>query len=275
MTLLWQYFAGDETPPEYPTAGHTMPDALSASDAASSSWCSVQRPGAAKGHIPPPALPAIPAHQRVASWLAQQGAVHYRASDGAAVVAVAASAVRSGGPPASDVSLGDFLRCSAPYRPSFMDRPSACMQTAPEASGETAAADIPERMQSTMADTGRPEQLPLQDAAPAIPAAPAAAAATTTTAESEGDADFLHHAFGHFVAFQPLDFARHRTSAAAPEGNDSGNVSGDDDEDDDDDGLCGETCVGHGSRTEQQTKSLWAYFADVVDEMTRDVTFIQ
>ncbi|KAJ2786657.1 hypothetical protein GGI15_001331 [Coemansia interrupta] len=254
MTLLWQYFAGDETQPEYPIVGHTMADALSASDAASSSWCSVQRPGAAKPPPPSPTIPEIPAHQRVASWLAQQGAVHYRASDGSAAVVTAATE-RS--VPASDVSLGDFLRCTAPYRPSFMDRRDACR---PEAGCRDAGMpDIPERTQDTIgADAGRPEQLAsLQDAPGAT--------------ESEGDADFLHHAFGRFVAFQPLDFACHRASTAAPP-EDNGDGNGDGSEDD---GLCGETCVGLGSRTEQGTKSLWAYFASVVDEMTRDVTFIQ
>ncbi|KAJ2387315.1 hypothetical protein GGI05_004121 [Coemansia sp. RSA 2603] len=245
MTLLWQYFAGDETQPELSTE-HTVADALSSSDTASSSWCSVQRPVVLKTNPSEPSLAAIPAHQRVACWLAQQqDFVHYGATQPTTWPAAR-------GPP-SDVSLGDFLRCSPPYRPSFMDRRSAPAQLA--ASGDPVAPQVGEQKQHTMLHTDRLEQ-PLQDHP-----------ATLAAAEPEGDADFLHHAFGHFVAFQPLDFQRHRSNALLAS-------SGAMDEGNDGDSLCGETCVGQGSHTEQETKSLWAYFASVVDEMTRDVTFI-
>ncbi|KAJ2689586.1 hypothetical protein IWW39_001390 [Coemansia spiralis] len=130
-------------------------------DTFSESWCSV--------HLSPqqpafPLPPSEPPQQRVATWLQQQ---HIEAMQPAQY----ASSCRKS---QSQVSLADFLRCTGPQRPSFLDRTKP-KQTAPDT---TASPPAPDSKQHPRA----------------------------AEEEEPTDAEFLSHVLSHFVAFQPQDF---------------------------------------------------------------------
>ncbi|KAJ1882503.1 hypothetical protein LPJ57_000879 [Coemansia sp. RSA 486] len=78
-----------------------------------------------------------------------------------------------------------------------------------------------------------------------------------------GDAEFLSHAFDHFVAFQPLDFVKRRELSACAtivDHHDDGN----------------ELDYAETVRVEEHEQNgLWSYFSGVLDDLTRDITFIQ
>ncbi|KAJ2519628.1 hypothetical protein H4217_002560 [Coemansia sp. RSA 1939] len=139
--------------------------------------------------------------EKVAAWIAKYSTMPAGGSAGAASRAGADSSRVRRRRPLSDASLADFLRCASPFRPSFMDKPrrqQQKQQPAPAAAVVVAAAAAAAAAAAIGEDCGN--------------AADEAAAAdsseqTLLCYDRAGDAEFLGHAFYHFVSFQPLDFA--------------------------------------------------------------------
>ncbi|KAJ2659516.1 hypothetical protein IWW48_003462 [Coemansia sp. RSA 1200] len=143
--------------------------------------------------------------EKVAAWIAKYNTMPAGSSAGAASKASADSRRVRRRRPLSDASLADFLRCASPYRPSFMDKPRRQhKQLAPAVAtlvaADAAAAAIGEGCgnaanEATAADSS--EQ-------------------TLLSYDTAGDAEFLSHAFYHFVSFQPLDFAPYAPLSPIP-----------------------------------------------------------
>ncbi|KAJ2547624.1 hypothetical protein EV175_005143 [Coemansia sp. RSA 1933] len=90
----------------------------------------------------------------------------------------------------SDASLADFLRCTAPYQPSFMDKKKPhTKQPAPTV--KTDWNQGTEQLANARSEEYK-EQIRMGE---------------RESVETGGDAEFLSHALCHFAAFQPHDFA--------------------------------------------------------------------
>ncbi|KAJ1643124.1 hypothetical protein LPJ64_005080 [Coemansia asiatica] len=92
----------------------------------------------------------------------------------------------------------------------------------------------------------------------------------------DGDAEFLSHAFTHFVAFQSVDFATRHHHHHYDGREMSACVTAVGDECDELDVL-EDTAMAEEYPNELDCKqiSLWSYFSGILDDLTCDITFIQ
>ncbi|KAJ2722686.1 hypothetical protein GGI07_003149 [Coemansia sp. Benny D115] len=308
---LWQYSSDEYTPETanwQPTAETIA--AQSCFDAVSESWCSVQYPAEnlqqAKASS---SLPSIPPQQRVADWIQQsclsRTSVYYEPSG---TVAVQFQRRRSLG----EASLQDFLGCSGPYRPSFMDHrvsnKYALLERQSTQSGSSSArvnakkstqhggkttkgrsstsrpspaASATSSMHVGVISTGTSSRCSAsaerrqQNVGRCRPGREVAAVPTNTAsiAAAEGDADFLSHAFHRFVSFQPMDFVSNweelisGTAECDAKGGDIGEFN-------DDSIADGRTALASSKSSQSTSQALWTYLTDLVDDLTRDVTYI-
>ncbi|KAJ2236781.1 hypothetical protein H4R99_001421 [Coemansia sp. RSA 1722] len=250
---LWQYFDSETSSSDTQQLRCTEMDGRetqpSVSDDTSESWCSVHHPNV---HVVKPEplntfSAPINAQQRVTSWLEKYhqvmpGSVRYE--QGKAAVSIAKS----------DISLVDFLQCSAPFRPSFMDR---------KLQKTRSLVITPKKQQPNVHDRQTKSSTIYDTRRRSLVCDRKEVEWDAQTTAVPGDAEFLSHAFDHFVAFQPLDFVKRRELSACAtivDHHDDGN----------------ELDYAETVRVEEHEQNgLWSYFSGVLDDLTRDITFIQ